>query len=91
MIQSAFDLVDALLDAGVPLVIIGGHAVNAHGFLRATEDIDIVFDRTSASESAMCDVLVKFGAFWIGDKVDPKTGLEFTHPVTLEYVRQITC
>jgi hypothetical protein len=29
----------------VPFVVIGGHAVNAHGVLRATEDTDVVWLR----------------------------------------------
>jgi len=36
----------------VPYVIIGGHAVTYHGYVRATEDTDIVFRRTLESESA---------------------------------------
>ena len=33
-----------LARAGVPFVIIGGHAVNFHGHLRATEDADLIYD-----------------------------------------------
>ena len=47
-----------------------------------------MFARTSASEVALFDVLNEFNAFWIGDEIDPQTGLEQTHTVTLEYVRQ---
>ena len=36
--------------AGVPFVIIGGHAVVFHGYLRTTEDADLIFDRSPASE-----------------------------------------
>ncbi len=33
-----------LARAGVPFVIIGGHAVNFHGYVRATEDADVIFE-----------------------------------------------
>jgi hypothetical protein len=36
------ELIAALADAGVDYVLIGGLAVGAHGFPRATKDIDIV-------------------------------------------------
>ena len=42
-----------LARAGVPFVIIGGHAVNFHGYVRATEDADLVFQRSSAAEAAL--------------------------------------
>ena len=32
----------ALNDAGVPFIVVGGLAVNAHGYGRATQDIDLV-------------------------------------------------
>ena len=40
------DLFKHLEEYEVPFVVIGGHAVNYHGFIRATEDVDIVFLRT---------------------------------------------
>jgi len=36
------ELIAALADAGVEYVLIGGLAVGAHGFPRATKDVDIV-------------------------------------------------
>ena len=85
--HQAFALVDQLLDLRVELAIIGGHAVNVHGHLRATEDVDIVFRRSPATERAIFDALSKFGAYWIGDEVDPDTGIEYSHSITLEYVQ----
>lgn len=78
---------DVLVDHGVPAVIIGGHAVNFHGHLRATEDVDVVFVRSVESESALTKALESINAFWIGDQIDPATGLEQTFPVTESYVR----
>lgn len=41
----------------VPFVVIGGHAVNFHGYVRATEDVDIVFLRTTISERNLLNAL----------------------------------
>lgn len=78
---------DVLVDHGVPAVIIGGHAVNFHGHLRATEDVDVVFVRSVESESALTKALESIHAFWIGDQIDLATGLEQTFPVTESYVQ----
>ena len=40
------DLLVALTNAHVDFVVIGGVAVGVHGFLRATQDLDIVPDGT---------------------------------------------
>ena len=82
-----FQLVDRLKARGVECVIIGGLAVNYYGYVRATEDIDLIFRRTAATEQALWETLRDFSAFWITDQIDPVTGLEKTEPVTLEYVR----
>ncbi len=76
-----------LAQARVPFVIIGGHAVNFHGYLRTTEDADVVFQRTAASEDALLEMLQSVHACWIGDDIDPQTGLERLIPVTGGYVR----
>ena len=80
-------IADHLLDRGIPLVIIGGHAVNAHGFARATEDVDIVFRRSSESEQSLLIALSEMNAYWIGSEIDPETGVERIHPVTQAYVQ----
>ena len=69
------------------MVVIGGHAVAYHGYLRATEDTDIVVLRTGDSEAALYRALVELNARWIGDEIDPATGLERTWPVSPEYIR----
>jgi len=82
-----FDFVRRLAAEEVHLVVIGGHAVNYHGYPRSTQDIDLIFSRTPASEVAVANVLSEFEAFWISDEIDPATGIEKTVPVTLSYVR----
>jgi hypothetical protein len=32
--------------------------------------------------------LSEVNACWIGDEIDPETGIERTHPVTMDYIRQ---
>ncbi len=81
------DIADALQEAGVQVVIIGGHAVNFHGYLRATEDVDLVFRRLQGVEEILLQVLTDWKAFWISDEIDPATGLETTIPVSLEFIR----
>jgi hypothetical protein len=86
-LASPLELLTFLARAGVPLVIIGGHAVNFHGYIRTTEDVDIVFQRTPASEAALLQVLQSIHACWISNEKDPETGLERLVPVTSAYIR----
>ncbi len=67
---------------GVTFAVIGGHAVSAHGFIRATEDHDIVFLRTPDNEQRLLSVLQEIHARWISDERDPATGSEYQLPVT---------
>ncbi|MFM7035050.1 MAG: hypothetical protein ACKOYJ_07695 [Planctomycetia bacterium] len=39
-------LFEVLLRHRIPFVVIGGHAVNVHGHLRATEDTDVLWLRS---------------------------------------------
>ena len=71
----------------VPFVIIGGHAVNLHGYVRTTEDADLIFERTVASEAVLLQTLQSIHACWISDEIDPQTRLERLIPVTAAYVR----
>lgn len=82
-----FRLIDVLAKHRVPLVIIGGHAVSFHGYVRATEDVDIVIQRTPAAEQALFAALTELNARWISNELDASTGIERTVPVTLEYIR----
>ncbi|TWT98792.1 hypothetical protein [Neorhodopirellula pilleata] len=85
---SSLAVADHLLKFDIPMVIIGGHAVNIHGFARATEDVDVVFRRTTESEHRLAEALIQIHAYWIGDDIDPTTGIETSYPVTFDYVRQ---
>jgi len=76
----------ALAQAGIPFVIIGGHAVNFHGYVRTTEDADVVFQRTPTSEAQLLRVLQTLNACWVSDELDPQTGVERLVPVTDSYL-----
>ena len=71
----------------VPFVVIGGHAVNAHGVLRATEDTDVVWLRSRASEDNLLQALQEIDAHYIGNEIDPATGIERIHQVTKTFVQ----
>lgn len=71
----------------VPCLVIGGHAVNAHGFIRATEDTDVICRRTSETVQGLLAALTELNAKWIGDEIDAATGIERVHPVDLHYVQ----
>jgi hypothetical protein len=71
----------------VQFVVIGGHAVNYHGYLRSTEDIDIVWLRSPENELALAHALAEIGASYIGREIDPATGIERAIPVTIAYIQ----
>lgn len=82
-----FRLLEVLARHGVPFVVVGGHAVNVHGYIRATEDTDILWIRSAVAEAALLGALEELAAFSIGSEIDPATGFEQTHPVTAAFIR----
>lgn len=69
-------LFEVLIRHNVPFVVIGGHAVCAHGFVRATEDTDILWIRSDESEAALLRALQQLNAQFIGSEIDLATDLE---------------
>lgn len=86
-IGGPFRLIDVLAKHRVAFVVIGGHAVSFHGYVRATEDVDVVIRRTPAVEQALFAALTEVNARWISNEVDPSTGVERTVPVSLGYIQ----
>jgi hypothetical protein len=82
-----FEVFDVLSRHGVPYVVVGGHAVNFHGFIRATEDTDVLWIRSPAAEASLLRALEEMSAEYIGNEIDPATGIERTHPVTASFIR----
>ena len=80
-------ILEALARHGVPFVIVGGHAVFVHGHQRQTEDVDVVWRRSPESEAALAAALAELDARYIGKEIDPATGIERTHEVSLPFIQ----
>ena len=76
----------ALQKHGVDFVIIGGHAVNFHGYSRTTEDADIVWMRSEDGENKLLAALAEIEAQYIGKEIDPATNIERMYPVTPAFI-----
>src|SRR5436305_1722337 len=75
------EMLDALFAAGADFLIVGAHALAAHGRPRATGDLDIWIRPTSENAERVWRALVKFGA--------PLTELRVEDLATTEIVFQI--
>ena len=82
-----FRVFETLSRHGVPFVVIGGHAVSFHGYVRGTEDTDVLWVRSPESEAGLLLALDELEARYIGTEIDPATGIERTYPVTASFVR----
>ncbi len=69
--ESPLAVAHSIVDAGVDCVVIGGHAVNFHGYPRSTQDVGLIFRRGGDSDVKLYETLAELGAFWIGDEIDP--------------------
>jgi len=56
------DMVQALRDAGAEFMIVGAHAMAAHGVPRATGDLDILVRPTPDNAARVLSALRQFGA-----------------------------
>ena len=56
------DLIACLRDAGVEFVIVGAHALAAHGLPRATGDLDVLVRSTAGNADRVYRALAAFGA-----------------------------
>ena len=80
-------IIQTLKTYNLQFLIIGGHAVIQHGYIRTTEDIDIVFMRNSESEKNLLSSLKTLDACWISSEIDPTTKLEKLIPVDISYIK----
>jgi predicted nucleotidyltransferase len=63
-------LLERLGDAKVDFILVGGLAVNAWGFLRATRDVDLVPDPSSENLARLDALLVELGGrVEVGDRL----------------------
>jgi hypothetical protein len=86
-LKPQFEFFALLVKHQVPFVIIGGHAVQFHGYVRNTEDVDVVWVRSEESEARLLAALQEANACWISDERDPATQLERLVPVSVSYIR----
>jgi hypothetical protein len=56
------EMLSELSDAGAEFLVIGAHAVAAHGFIRGTRDLDIWIRPTRENAERVWRALVSFGA-----------------------------
>ena len=59
--KSIPDILRALTDSGVQFVLVGGFAVQLHGFVRTTIDLDLVLAMDDANLTKFIDVANQFG------------------------------
>ncbi len=50
-----------LAEAGIEFIIVGGIAVTLHGYVRLTEDVDLLVDPSPANIRALLDCLATYG------------------------------
>lgn len=62
MTDDWFDLLAALLDADARFLVVGAHAMAAHGIPRGTQDLDILVDPTPENAGRVWRALAAFGA-----------------------------
>ena len=79
-VRSIETLVKALNDARVQYLIVGGLAVNAHGFARTTRDVDIVLRLEPANARRGLEALLQAG--W--QLAIPETPAAFADPLKRE-------
>jgi hypothetical protein len=62
MIADFRDLLRAFVEGGVRFVVVGAHALAAHGVPRVTGDLDVLVEPTPANAAAVWRALEAFGA-----------------------------
>jgi hypothetical protein len=62
LFEDASDLLRAFADAGVDYLVIGAHALAAHGIPRATVDFDVLVRPTPENAERVVRALTAFGA-----------------------------
>jgi hypothetical protein len=81
MNEKQIGLLAAFLAAKVEFAVVGGVAVNLHGYVRATNDLDVFIRPTEENARAAFDALVKVGApmegLTPGDLLDDEANFRF--------------
>ncbi len=56
------ECIESLNAHGVEFILVGGYAVGWYGFVRATGDIDFLYEQSPANVLQLCKALDTFGA-----------------------------
>lgn len=56
------ECIELLITHGVEFVLVGGYAVGWYGFVRATGDIDFLYQQSPTNVRQLCSALQAFGA-----------------------------
>lgn len=86
MTPTQIKILESLDRHKVPYLLTGGQAVYAHGFTRESEDVDIVWRRSSNTETELLAALTELNASYISNEKDPATGLEKLVPVSPAFI-----
>ncbi len=81
MNSKQISLLAAFLAGHVDYVVVGGVAVNAHGYIRATNDLDLFIrpteDNARAAFEALCGLGVPLDGYDASDLLDDEENLRF--------------
>jgi hypothetical protein len=89
------DLLSEFNAKRVEYLVVGAHALAAHGHVRATKDIDIWVRPSSDNARRIIDALAAFGAPTHGTTIDDLSGPDFVlqigvPPVRIDIITSIT-
>jgi hypothetical protein len=60
--EDVIDLVDALIEEHVDFLLVGAHALAAHGIVRGTSDVDLFVRASQDNAARVFEALRRFGA-----------------------------
>lgn len=90
-------LIIDLLDAGVEFMLVGGYAVNLHGYVRATQDMDIWLKPDNVNKLKLTGVLKKRGYDEEGISFIERQNFEKTfafhigeRPMTVDFITRVS-
>lgn len=83
MNRDFIEMLSALCEAGVEFLVVGAHALAAHGAPRATGDLDIWVRPTPENASRVLEALARFGAPLLDLTLDDLSGSDTVFQIGL--------
>jgi hypothetical protein len=87
MHQDFKDLLSEFNAHAVEYLVVGAHALAAHGHVRATKDMDVWVRPTRANARRVVDALAAFGAPLHGASIDDFAGPDFVLQIGVQPIR----